>query len=141
MIQLTPEMRELTFQVTGICMKVHSGLGPGFPEDYYQKALEYEFGKQNIPFEPQKAVIVCYEDVQVGLNYLDFVVNEQLILEIKSVRMLDDIHRFQVIKYFASTDYDVALLVNFGQTSLQHERLLPPKKILEFRKKKGFTTD
>jgi len=141
MIKLTPKIKELTFKVTGICMKVHSGLGPGFPEDYYQKALVYEFDRQNIPFEPQKAAVVCYEDVQVGLNYLDFVLMEQLILEIKSVRMLDDVHRFQVIKYFASTDYDVALLVNFGQTSLQHERLLPPKKILEFREKKRCTTD
>ncbi len=139
MIKVTPEINELTHRIIGICMKVHRGLGPGFPEEYYQKALEYEFGKQNVSFEPQKAVQVLYEEIQVGLNYLDFVIDEKVILEIKSVNTLNDIHRFQVMKYFASTDYGVALLVNFGQMSLQQERLLPPMKILESRKRKNYS--
>jgi len=139
MIKVTPEIKELTHRTIGICMKVHRGLGPGFPEEYYQKALEYEFSKQNVTFEPQKAVQVLYEEIQVGLNYLDFVIDEKVILEIKSVNTLNDIHRFQVMKYFAATDYDVALLVNFGQTSLQQERLLPPMKILESRKRKDYS--
>ena len=74
---------------------------------------------------------VLYEDIQVGLNYLDFVVDETVIVEIKSVRALDDIHRFQVMKYFAATEYPIGLLINFGQSKLQYERLLPPKKIQE----------
>jgi len=127
--KVTREMNELTHRIVGVCMKVHNGLGPGFPEEYYQKALEYEFSKQNIPFEPQKPVQVLYEDILVGLNYLDFAIDEKVIVEIKSVRMLNDIHRFQVIKYFAATGLSVPLLINFGQVSLQHERLLPPMKL------------
>jgi GxxExxY protein len=116
-------------------MQVHSGLGPGFPEDYYQRALEYEFKAQDIPFEAQKPVQVLYKGVQVGLNYLDFVIDESVVLEIKSAGHLDEIHRAQVIKYLAATNYSIALLVNFGRSSLEHERILPPKKIQDFKKR------
>jgi len=128
-------INKLTYRIIGVCMQVHSGLGPGFPEDYYQRALEYEFQAQDIPFEPQKPVQVLYKGVQVGLNYLDFVIDESVVLEIKSVRNLDEIHHAQVIKYLAATDYSIALLVNFGGSSLEHERILPPKKIQEHKKK------
>ncbi|MDP8239066.1 MAG: GxxExxY protein [Candidatus Hatepunaea meridiana] len=133
-MEISQELNKLTYAIIGACMKVHSGLGPGFPEDYYQRALEYEFEKQKISFEAQKDIQVLYDGVQVGLNYLDFVVDEQVIVEIKSVRSLDDVHRFQVLKYFAATEYPIALLINFGQTELQHKRLLPPKKIQERKK-------
>ena len=122
---------QFCYDITGMCMKVHKGLGPGFPEEYYQKALEYEFTKHNISFEPQKAVEVFYEEISVGLNYLDFVIDEIIILEIKSTNQLNDIHRFQVIKYFASTEYPIALLINFGTDKLEYERMLPPRKIQE----------
>ena len=130
-MEINREINNLSYRIVGACMKVHNGLGPGFPEEYYQKALEYEFSKQKILFEAQKPVQVFYEDVQVGLNYLDFVVDETVIVEIKSVKELDDVHRFQVIKYFAATNYPIALLINFGQPKLQYERLIPPKKIQE----------
>ena len=136
-VEITPEINDLCYKIRGICMKAHTGLGPGFPEEYYQKALEYEFTKNNIVFEPQKAVSVFYEEVIVGVNYLDFLIEEKLILEIKSVHNLDDVHKFQVLKYLASTDLDVALLINFGRSSLQYERILPTNKILEFRQTKN----
>ena len=134
-MEITPEINDLCYRVRGACMKVHSAIGPGFPEEYYQKALEYEFAKQKIDFEPQKAVPVYYEDIQIGMNYLDFAIDNTVILEIKSTNRLDDVHRFQVLKYLAATDYIVALLINFGQSSLQHERILPNRKIQEFRKR------
>jgi GxxExxY protein len=74
----------------------------------------------------------------VGLNYLDFLIDDILILEIKSVDRISDIHRFQVIKYFAATKYPVAILVNFGNASIVYERMLPPKKIQE-RKSYNFS--
>ncbi len=128
-MNISTEINNLTHRIIGACMEVHTELGPGFPEEYYQKALEIEFGNQNLPFEPQKPAQVLYKDAQVGMNFLDFVVEEKVIVEIKSVRSLDDIHRFQVMKYFAATEYNVALLVNFGLAKLQFERLLPPKKL------------
>ena len=132
-MNIPDHINELTYRIIGICMEVHRELGPGFPEEYYQKALEIEFGYQHVLFEPQKPVQVLYKETQVGLNYLDFVIDEKVILEIKSVNRLNDVHKFQIIKYFAATQYDIALLINFGQVKLQYERLLPPLKIQERR--------
>lgn len=119
-------------------MKVHSGLGPGFPEEYYQKALEYEFNKNKINFTSQKSAEVFYEELSVGLNYFDFLIEDILILEIKSVAALTDVHRSQVIKYFASSEYPVALLVNFGEAKLKFETMTPPEKI-QIRKRYDFS--
>ena len=66
-------------------MTVHSTLGPGHPEEIYQKALECEFQYSKIPFESQKSVSILYKGTQVGLRYLDFLVDEKVMVEIKSV--------------------------------------------------------
>ena len=128
-MQIPDFINQLTFKIIGICMETHRTLGPGFPEEYYQKALEYEFTKNNINFKPQEPLIVNYKEIQVGVNFLDFLIEDILILEIKSVHVLNNVHRFQVIKYLAASGYKIALLVNFGQESLKYERILPPKKI------------
>lgn len=135
-MEITKELNEICYRIRGACMKVHNGLGPGFPEEYYQRALEYEFSKQEIVFEPQKPVQVFYEEIQVGLNYLDFVVDERVIVEIKSVKSLEDVHRFQVLKYLATTEYLFALLINFGGIKLQSERILPTQKLQKFKNEK-----
>ncbi|NQS99323.1 MAG: GxxExxY protein [candidate division Zixibacteria bacterium] len=132
-MEIPKHIDELEYRIIGICFDVHSELGPGFPEEYYQKSLEYEFTKRGIAFEPQKPIQVFYKEIQVGLNYLDFLVEEQLILEIKSVRALDNVHKFQVIKYLASSSYNFALLVNFGQDKMRYEKLIPPAKIQNFK--------
>ena len=90
----TPEglYEELTYQIIGSAMTVHSVLGSGHPEEIYQKALEEEFRISKIPYEPQKSATILYKDVQVGLRYLDFVVDEKIILEIKSMNNLNSDH-------------------------------------------------
>ncbi len=135
----TPEglYKDLTYQILGAAMRVHSVLGCGHPEEIYQKALEEEFRISKIPYEPQKAVTILYKDIQVGLRYLDFVMDDKIILEIKSVNNLNSEHEFQVLSYFAATSYLVALLINFGKSKLEYKRLLPSKKILENRVKKN----
>jgi len=133
MIQFTKEINDLTYKIIGACMKVHNGIGPGFPEEYYQNALVYEFTKQDIPFEAQKPLIVYYEDVQVGISFLDFLIDDIVILEIKSLAALNNVHKYQVMKYFASSEYSVGLLVNFGAERLQYERLVPPEKIQKWK--------
>lgn len=132
----------LTYRIIGAAMTVHSTLGPGHPEEIYQKALECELQLNKIPFESQKAVTIEYKGMRVGLRYLDFLVDDKVIVEIKSVNQLEMLHEWQVLSYFAATPYEVALLINFGQPKLEHRRMLPSKKILEHRKKeKGFTAD
>ena len=118
-------------------MEVHSTLGPGFPEEYYQKALQIEFSARKIRFEPQKPIQVFYKGTEVGINFLDFLIEGKLILELKSARQLDSVHRFQVIKYLAATEYPVAILANFGKESFDFQRILPPEKIQKFRSRKS----
>ena len=132
-MELSKEITDLTYRVIGVCMEVHRELGPGFPEEYYQKALEFEFPERKIVAEPQKALVMPYKNIQVGLNYLDFEIEGKLILEIKSVNRLNEVHMFQVLKYLAVSNLPVALLVNFGNTKLEQRRILPTSKWQEFK--------
>jgi GxxExxY protein len=115
-------------------MKIHTNLAPGFPEDFYQNTLEYELRKHKLSFESQKLVKIFYEGVQIGTSFLDIVVEGKIIIELKSVSQLSNIHRHQVLKYLASTDYPIAMLINFGELRLISERILPTQKIQEFRR-------
>jgi len=126
---------DLTYKIIGAAMTVHSTLGPGHPEEVYQKALEYELRDNKIPFESQKAVSILYKGSQVGLRYLDFLVDDKVIVEIKSASQIELLQQWQVLSYFAATPYEVALLIDFGKPKLEYKRMLPSKKILEHRKK------
>ena len=135
LVKISKDMEELCYRVIGLCMGVHSEVGPGFPEDYYQKALEIEFGESNIPFVAQCPIPVIYKKVQIGINYLDFLIDDKLVLEIKSANALTNVHLFQTLKYLGYTKLDVALLVNFGREKMEHKRVLPTRKMLEFRQR------
>lgn len=114
-------------------MEVHNTIGPGFPEEYYQKALEIEFSLNKIEFVPQKPLPMEYKGTVIGMNYLDFLIEENIILEIKSVKQLDNVHLWQTLKYVQVSGLDIALLVNFGQTKLQYKRVLPTIKMQQAR--------
>ena len=136
-MRIEPEKyNELTYKIIGAAMEVHNHLGPGHNEEVYQKALENEFNIQGVAFEPQKSVSIDYKGSQVGLRFLDFVVDYKVIVEIKAVSELTSLHQWQVLCYFAATEYPIALLINFGSEKLEYKRLLPNEKILTYRKKK-----
>jgi GxxExxY protein len=132
-MELSKDINDLTYKIIGICMDVHREIGPGFPEAYYQKALELEFENQGVLFEAQKPLSMMYRETQIGLNYLDFEIAETLIVEIKSVNRLTNVHMFQVLKYLAVSNLSVALLVNFGNAKLEYKRILPTRKWQEFK--------
>ncbi|MDI6780467.1 MAG: GxxExxY protein [Bacteroidota bacterium] len=131
-MKLSKEIDDLTYKIIGICMDVHRELGPGFPEEYYQRALEIELAERKIPFQSQKPMTMLYKEIKIGINYLDFDIDEKLILEIKSVATLNNVHLFQTLKYIGVTKREAALLVNFGKSSLEYKRVLPTKKIQEY---------
>lgn len=136
-MKIDPEKyNELTYKIIGAAMEVHNHLGPGHNEEVYQKALENEFNVQRLAFEPQKSVSIDYKGSQVGLRFLDFMVDDKVIVEIKAVSELSSLHQWQVLYYFAATEYPIALLINFGSKKLEYKRLLPNEKILTYRKKK-----
>ncbi len=128
--------QDVTYRIIGVAMEVHNKLGPAHPEEIYQRALELRLPEARLSFEAQKPVEVLLDGTALGLYYLDFLVEEQVIVEIKakSKQMSGD-DEWQVIKYFGATDCPIALWINFGRQRLEYHRLFPPKKLAVHRER------
>ena len=114
---------EETFKIIGICMEVHRSLGEGLLEVIYKDALEIEFKQNNIPFEREKEFLIEYKGkVLPHKFYADFVVNDDIILEVKSVKEFSNEHIAQILNYMKLANSEIGLLVNFQTKSLQHKR-------------------
>ena len=117
--------KEESYKIIGICMDVHNNLGSGFLEIVYKDALEYEFKKAGIEYEREKKYEVNYKDIILPHKfYADFVVYGNIILEIKAVKSIVDEFVAQSINYLKVSDNNLALLVNFGELSLNYKRLV-----------------
>ena len=116
---------EETYKIIGICMEVHRNLGPGLLEVVYKDALEIEFKANNIPFEREKEFSIEYKGVILPHKfYADFIVNEDIVLEVKAVKEFSGEHTAQVLNYMKLSESEIGLLVNFQNKSLQHKRLV-----------------
>ena len=112
-----------SYDIVGAAMKVHSILGPGFTEKVYQDALAIEFQERGILFEREKELHASYKGrVLSGIYKPDFICYGKIIVELKAVKELDDVHRSQAINYAKVAGYKLSLLINFGQPSLEKER-------------------
>jgi GxxExxY protein len=105
---------KVTEKIIAAAIEVHRLLGPGLLESIYEEALCHEFGLRNIPFERQKEIDVLYKEKIIKGQRLDLIVNEEVVVEIKSVRKLEDVFSAQVLSYLKSTNLKRALLINFG---------------------------
>ena len=123
------EYGDLTFRIIGAAMAVHKALGPGFPEKIYQKALAIELTRRGMRFEREKLIEVFYDGVELGDFYIDFLIENCIIVELKAVEQLTLHHQQQVISYLAASGREVALLIDFGAASLEYKRLLPPLSV------------
>ena len=111
---------ELTGKILGAAFEVHTALGPGLLESVYQQALERELHLQGLPFSAQVQVPLQYKGGTLDTSLrLDLLVAEQVIVEIKSIATLDDIHHAQLLTYLRLTDLQVGLLINFNVVSLK----------------------
>ncbi|MBM4402128.1 MAG: GxxExxY protein [Candidatus Cloacimonetes bacterium] len=119
--------RELSYQIIGILFKVHRELGAMLQEKFYQRAVEKEFEKQNIIYEKEFTVPVFYGKEKIGLERLDFLVEDKIVLELKAVRYLNPQFFKQVSAYLAATDKKLAIIANFRNNSLEFHRVLNPK--------------
>jgi GxxExxY protein len=116
---------EETFKIIGICMEVHRNIGPGLLEVVYKDALEIEFKANNIPFEREKEFSIEYKGIILPHKfYADFIVNEDIVLEIKSVKEFSNEHIAYTLNYMKLADSEIGLLINFQTKSLQHKRLV-----------------
>ncbi len=114
---------DLSYRIVGAAMEVHSALGPGFLEAVYQVALAEEMRLRGIGFEREKRLKVLYEGITVGDYQADFVVEDQIILELKAISTLTPAHKAQAMHYVAATGLRLAILLNFGSVSLERERV------------------
>ena len=107
--------KEECFKIIGAAMKVHRTLGAGFLEAVYQEALELEFQQHGIPYEREKNLTISYNGVELHQTYkADFICYGKIIVELKAVSSLDNVHRAQTINYLKATDLKLGLLINFG---------------------------
>lgn len=115
--------RELSYRLMQAVFEVHNTLGPGFIENVYEEALACELEMRGIPFERQKQVTVRYKERIVGSHRLDFVVDNQVILELKAVSALTDVFKQQTLSYLRATGLRLGILINFGTTRVQYVRI------------------
>jgi len=110
---------EITEKIIGCAIKIHKTLGPGLLESAYEECLYYELTKTELFVERQKAIPLIYEEVKMECGYrADIVANKQVILEIKSVEGLNDIHLAQILTYLKLANCKVGLLINFNVLKL-----------------------
>lgn len=106
---------ELTKIVFELGLKVHKNLGPGLLESSYEECLFYEIDKLGIKVEKQKALPLIYEEVKLDIGYrIDLIVENKLIIEIKSVEALNDLHMAQILTYLKLSNCKLGLLINFN---------------------------
>lgn len=108
-------------------MEVHRGLGTGFQELIYQRALSIEFNYKQIDFNREHEMVIHYRGHEIGTRRVDFFVEGKIMLELKAVIELDDIHLAQAINYLEACKMEVGLLINFGAKKLQFKRVMKPK--------------
>lgn len=118
---------DLTYKVIGCAMKVHNYLGNGFQELIYQRALAIELRKANLDFVREKEMPVIYEGQEIGIRRADFLVNGEVLVELKALVKMDDVHLAQGLNYLVAYRVDKGLLINFGAPSLEIKRLRLPK--------------
>ena len=114
---------DLTYKIIGCAMKVHNTLGNGFQEVIYQRCLAIELDKNGIDYEREKEMPIYYEEYEVGKRRADFIIEEKVMVELKAVINLEDVHLAQGLNYLTAYNIGTGLLINFGSTSLQTKRL------------------
>ena len=114
-----------SYKIIGACMEVHNCLGPGFLEIVYKDALAVEFNRLGIPYTREKEYLVSYKDnILPHKFYADFVAFDKIILEIKAVSTINEIHQAQALNYLAVSNEKLAMIVNFGEHKLNFQRLV-----------------
>lgn len=123
--QISAEKDKKTHVIIGSAMEVHRVLGSGFLEAVYQEALAVEFTTRNIPYQREVGITVSYKGVPLQCCYqADFVCFDSVIVELKAISTLTAVAEAQTLNYLRATDFELALLLNFGAASLQFRRLI-----------------
>jgi len=115
---------ELSYQIMGAIFEVHKELGPGFLEFIYEKALIEEFNNRKLKFETQKSLEVIYKGKKIGVHRVDVVVEDKIIIELKTVERFCIHHKAQLSSYLKASGYKLGILVNFSKEKVEYQRVI-----------------
>ncbi len=118
----------LTYKVIGCAIEVHKTLGNGFQEVIYQRCLAIELSRAEVSFLREVEQPIFYKEEPVGTRRADFVIEGQLIVELKAVVKLEDVHLAQAKNYLSAYNFETGLLINFGAASMEYKRIFRPHK-------------
>ncbi len=116
--------KELSYKIIGLAMEVHSELGFGYLEKVYENALILLLKREGLNAEQQASIKVYFKDVVVGQYYADILVEDMVVLELKVANQISDVDKAQALNYLKSTGLRLAIILNFGKTKLEYERLV-----------------
>lgn len=120
---------ELTGKIIGCALEVHKTLGNGFQEVVYQRAVAIEMSLQGLSFEREKEMPLSYKGHDIGTRRVDFFVEGLIMVEIKAIIQLEDVHLAQAINYLEAYNMEVGLLINFGSRKMDFKRVMKKKYI------------
>ncbi len=126
-MELELDLNDITYKINGCAMKVHNYLGNGFQEVIYQRCLAIEFKNAGLQFGREIEQILYYYGENVGTRRVDFIIEGSVMLEIKAVINLEDVHLAQAKNYVNVYDLPIGLLINFGANSLQFKKIFNKK--------------
>jgi GxxExxY protein len=121
---MSHEFAPLSAKIIEAAIEVHRALGPGFLESIYHRALRVALTRHGILHENKKKVRIYFEEVQVGVHFLDLLVAGEIVVELKAVSALEGIHFAQVKSYLSATGLRVGLLMNFNSPTLVVKRIV-----------------
>lgn len=114
---------DITRAIIGCAMKVHSTLGNGFQEVIYQRALSIEMDFAGLKYKREKELPIFYRGKRIGTRRVDFFVEKKIMVEIKALIKLEDVHLAQAMNYLEAYNMEIGLLINFGSKSLEFKRV------------------
>ncbi|MBK9246642.1 MAG: GxxExxY protein [Ignavibacteria bacterium] len=114
---------ELTRKIIGCAMKVHSNIGNGFQEVIYQRALAIEMKNAELNYQREMEMSIFYEGINIGTRRVDFFVEDTIMVELKAIIRLEEVHLAQAINYCEAFNLPIGLLINFGSKSLEFKRV------------------
>jgi GxxExxY protein len=113
----------ITEKIIAASMQVHKILGNGFQEVIYQRALEIEMPLVGLSYEREKEMLIFYRGREIGTRRVDFFVERKIMVELKAVIKLEDVHLAQAMNYLEAYNMEIGLLINFGAKSLEFKRV------------------
>jgi len=122
---------DLSYKIMGVLFKVHNKLGSAYQEKYYQRAIAAELRTQNINFIREKEIVLGYGNEGIGKYRLDFVIENKIALEIKTVPFLKDEFTRQLLAYLVSANLKLGIIANFRTKKLTYKRVINPKVIIQ----------